>query len=462
MANLKKFYCFETYFEGLPICKKLEEEGVEVFVGMIEDLDDTRTKTEQPKEETPEDHKKRMSLYKGMLKHMMTAKELVALIKREATPEDSFIFTSFNTGWKFAQQVSRLGIPGLFPTEEDRIMEVDRNKAKEFIRKHYDKVEVAEEHPFKKVDDAIKFLETTDESFVVKGNDEKAPTFVPDTDDPEAAEEAVIKKLKEAAKDYERGGFILEKKITRPIELTPQAWFVDGKLVATSLDIELKRLGASDVGPMTGCGADLVFETDPDAPINQMAFPPVVHEMAKKHPGVFIWDLALLFDPDDGKAYASEFCPCRPGYNAFYTELAHQDSKKKFFELLMAGRDPYTGKVGKFGSSVRIFNVKPSDGQVKVAEGKEVTMTEETERDAWIFDVKKQGGKIVTVASDYQLGVVTGYGDTVKDAAKMAYLYVDGLYLDDKVYRSMEDYLSVKYPTSILNRYRWGENQDLW
>lgn len=461
-SKLKKLFIFDLYFEALPIAKMLEDEGVEVYVGIVQDMDDTRTKGEKPKKEKPEDKKKRLTLYDGMLKHKMTAQELVETIKRIGDPKDSFVLTAFNTCWKYAQMVSGLGIPGIYPTEEDRIMEVDREKAKEFIRKHYPKVEEIEEHEFKKVDDALKFLESSEDVWVVKGYAESAPTFVTDSDEPDVAKASIVQKLKDEQKEYEKGGFILEKKIQNVIEITPEMWFVNGKRVASNVDLENKRVNAGEIGFMTGCAADLVFPTDLDAPVNEIAFPPIVDTLAKKHASVMVWDLSLLFDPDTGKVYPGEFCACRPGYNAFLSELALRDDKAGFFEALMASRSPYEGRAGDFAASVRIFNFSPSNGLIRVPEGKVIDADEDTWRDLWLFDVKKERGEIVTVGTDYQVAVVTGVGSTIQDAANHCYKYVEGVRLDDKVYRPKEDYLSTKYASSIPNRYKYGKRMGLW
>ena len=69
-VELKKFYCFTVYGEGLPVCEKLQEQGVEVKVGIIEDLNDTCIEGEGDKKEKPEEKKKRLSLYDGILDKM--------------------------------------------------------------------------------------------------------------------------------------------------------------------------------------------------------------------------------------------------------------------------------------------------------------------------------------------------------------------------------------------------------
>jgi len=460
MAALKKIFITSFYGEGLAIGYQLQREGVKVYASIIADINDTVTQWEKKKTEDQENKKKRLSLFDGIIEKQ-PIDGWVDFVSKNAD-SNSFILNDFNSTWKYAEQLSTLGIVGIYPTEDDRRLEIDRAFAKDFIKKHYPEVEIAEEHEFKKVTDAIKFVEGSSDSFCIKGNNDDAPTFVPDTDDEEAANLSTVNKLNDEKTIYEKGGFILEKRIKNCKELSPQAWFVNGEMVATSLDIELKRIGAGDIGFMTGCAADLVFETPIDSEINKVAFPPIVKKMAKDHPGVFIWDLSLLYDPETGTAYGSEFCPARPGYNAFFTELAHQEEKKVFFERLMSGQSPYEDKSAKFGASIRIFNFKSSGGDMSVPEGKRIELTGETEQNCWPMDVKEGKEGMESIGWDYQLAVVTGTGDTIKQAAKEAYKAVAGFGFVDKVNRPMEDYLSTKYPSSIVNRYDWGSREGLW
>lgn len=450
--------------EGLAICHKLQQEGVKVYVGFVEDLNDTVVTGEtKKKKEELEEKKKRFALFDGMLKNKMTAKELVNLIKREARPDDSFILCDFNTTFKYAQQVSDLGITGIFPTEEDRQFETDRDKGKEFVKKNYKVLKVAEEFEYKKVDEAIKFLESSNDVFVVKSSsDEFNGTYVPTSDEPEEANKTIINKLLNEKKEYERYGFILEKKIKNAIEITPEIWFKDGKPLCTSVDIELKRIAAGDVGFMTGSAGGLILETDLDAEINRIAFPKAVYELAKGHKGVFIWDASILFDPEDGTPYFGEFCPNRPGYDCFFNELAQFDVKKDFFEAVMKGENPYENKVGQFSSAVRIFSFVPKGGGMMVPEDKVVEADEDSWRDFWPLDIKKKDDEYSTVGFDYQLGIVTGFGDTIEASAKRAYMYVDGISFEDKVYRNKKDYLSTDYPSSIVNRYKWGKKNGMF
>jgi len=451
----------DFFGECLPVAEHLQREGVDVVVSLLPDIRSTETSADGKKHEESDDKKKRMSAFDGIVKKV-TPEKMVQMVLNDKKPEEAFFFAGFNLVFEYAEQLKDCKMMGLYCTEEDRKLEVDRAAAKKFVEANYPGLEVAEEHEFSKVADAIQFLQDTDSAWVAKGFDESAPTSVPDSDDPEKARDDITKKLEKNQKEFERGGFLLEKKIANAVEITPEALFVDGKLVATTVDIELKKIGAGDISFLTGCSADLVFTTDPGAQINEMAFPPAVYKMAKAHKGVFIFDASILFDPTDGTPYFSEFCSNRAGFNCLYSELALVGSCKEFFEALMEHRNPYENAPHKFASSVRVFNFKNSDGKIVTPEDADVDYDEEIQDNVWNMDVKMKGDQLVTVGADYQLAVVTGTGDSIPSAAKDCYNNLEGFNFPNKYTRPLLDYLSKAYPGAIQKRYAYGLKNNLF
>jgi hypothetical protein len=233
--------------------------------------------------------------------------------------------------------------------------------------------------------------------------------------------------------------------------LTPEIQFYNGKPIATLVDIELKRFGAGDNSIMTGCSGDLVFTTEIESKINEVAFPKVVYDMAKKHEGLFVWDASLLFDKDNGDIYFGEYCPNRMGYNCFYSELALVGSASEYFEAIVKGDNPFPYG---FGSSVRMFNLhKDKDRRTLAGAGIEYS----DDACVWLMDVKSEDDKMVTAGYSFDLGVATGFGSSIQESAKSAYQMVDEVSFMGKYFRPLTDYLDKKYPTSITNRYNWGK-----
>ena len=105
---------------------------------------------------------------------------------------------------------------------------------------------------------------------MLNANAEGDLTVVPQSDDADIARENLIGALTTAKRgEYESMGYILELKITNPVEITPQLVFYDGKPVFSDICIENKPIGAGSIGNMTGCSGNLVFKTKLSDEINR-------------------------------------------------------------------------------------------------------------------------------------------------------------------------------------------------
>ncbi len=455
-------YIFIT-FGGmcLPIAEKLQKEGHEVIVGIIDDIKDYVMEEEmRGAKENDIDRKRRLSLYRNIL-DIQPADKVVEKMKTIKNPHEYFVFFEENDLYRWSAKVIDMGFEGNFPTKEDYLFETDRDNAKEFVRKHYPKLNIPEVKEFTKAADAIKFLEKTEDIWVLKGRDVTANTFVPDISDIELAKRQVIEMLNNFPKIYEEMGFILELFIPNAIELTPEKLYYDGVPIATTLDIENKSFGSGNKSIQTGCAEDLVFPTNMEDRINKLAFPEIVDEMAREHKGLFIWDASLLINKRDGKIYFGEFCSNRPGYNALFTELAQCSSIDTYFDNIVHKKSPFNP--GTVASSVRIFNMNEDPKSDNVASDMTVDYKPEIEKDLWLWDVKKNDrGTLVTVGLDWNLAVITGSGKSVEEAVSRMYRNIDGLSFVGAYYRPKDDYVSLDYQTSIINRLNYGVERGLY
>ncbi len=455
-------YIFIT-FTGLafPIAYKLHQEGNEVIVGQIQDIKEYVPENEITKaHENKTIRERRLLLYQGIL-DIQPAGKVIDMMRKIKNPYDYFVFFEENNLYRWADKIRTLGFEGNFPTRQDFEFEIDRDAAKEFVKKNYPKLHVPNVHEFTSVKEAIKFLRKSNDIWVLKAKGTGIKTYVPDIDDSKLANFQIIEMLKTFRTKYEKVGFILEQYIPSIIELTPEKMYYDGVPLATTIDIENKSFGSGNISVQTGCAEDLVFPTDKEDKINKIAFPPIVDEMARKHKGLFIWDASLLINKKDGKMYFGEFCSNRPGYNAFFTELAQCPSVNDFFERVVHKNSPFT--LGTVGTSVRIFNLNRDENE-QYAPDMRIDFKPETEKDLWLWDVKKNSrGKLVSVGSDWNLAVMTGAGKTIDDAVMKTYRNIeDGFSFVGAYYRSLDDYLSLDYPTSILNRLNYGLDKELY
>jgi hypothetical protein len=459
-CNMK--YIFITYNGlALPVAYKLKQEGYEVIVGQIQDIKDYVMEEEVSHAQEDEDNrKKRLQLFKGMLE-IKDAHDVIKLMQKIDKPHEYFVFFEENNLYRWADKVMDLGFEGNFPTKEDFLFEIDRDNAKQFVKEHYPRLHIPEVREFSKVEEAIAFLSETQEIWVLKGKDDHAKTFVPSIEDIDLAKGQIIEMLHNFPKDYEKLGFILELYIPALVELTPEKLYYDGVPLATTMDIENKNFGSGNTSTQTGCAEDLVFPTNMEDKINKIAFPPIVDEMARKHKGLFIWDASILINRRDGKLFFGEFCANRPGYNSLFSELAQCESVNAFFESVVHKTSPFS--IGTVATSVRIFNLNRDEETEHISADISVDFKQESEKGLWLWDVRKNAqGRLVSVGTDWNIAVATGSGKSINEAIGKTYKVINDFAFVGAYYRSQHDYLSLEYPTSIINRLNYGLEKGLY
>ncbi|HVT01231.1 MAG TPA: hypothetical protein VHE53_03290 [Patescibacteria group bacterium] len=454
-----KYIVFTFDGSGTPVAQHLQMEGQDVILAQIENMKSLAAEGDTEYVESRKDKEMRLSVFDGLVKKK-PAEEIIKEMKTYKNPGDYFVYFDTNGLYALAEQIKDLGFHGNFPTREDYQYEVDRDKAKEFVKKHYSKLNIARKKEFKKTSEAKKFLENTDEVWVLKGNSDETNAFVPDVDDPTLAAKQVIEVMDKDQSSYESEGFILELLIPSVIEITPERLYYDGVPIATSIDIENKPIGSGNISIQTGCAADLVFPIADTDRICQIAFPPIVDEIAKQHKGLFYWDASILINKRDGKMYFGEFCPNRPGYNASFTEFAQCGSVHDFFEKVVQQKNPFT--LGTVATSIRIFNLHRDNETEHTLGGLTVDFAPEVEKDIWLWDVRKRGKKLVNVGYGDIIAVITGTGDSIEEAVNRMYRNLDKFSFLGAYYRPKADYVSLGYPTSILNRLNYGMERGLY
>ncbi len=454
-------FTFDGY--GYPLAKHLQDEGNEVIIGHVDDFKSTLTKEEKRRngEESAFTKKRRLSLYKNIVERV-PADTLIKRMRRIKNPHDYFVFFDFNNLFRYADAIKDLGFHGIFPTEQDRLFEVDRDYSKNFVKKYYPSVQIAEKEEFRTINRAKKFLKDSQTVWVLKGKTEISQTFVPTTNNVELAKRQVIENM-EAFKDYyEEAGFILERKIPSVVEITPEKIYYDGVPLGMTINFENKPIGSGNLSIQTYCAADLVFPISMESKIHDICFPPIVDRLAKRHKGLFIWDASLLIDKHTGIVYFGEFCPNRVGYNSFFTELAQLPSTSHFFESVVKKKNPFT--LGTVGSSVTLFNLSRDPHERHILSGASINYPEMIQKDVWPFDVykKKKNDKMRIVGTDWYLSLITGSGKTIDESVRHLFRNVENFSLAGVYYRPKSDYLSMDYSTSILNRLRYGLQKKLY
>ncbi len=455
-----KYIVFSYEGEGFPVAWQLHREGNDVTVGMIEDGADTLAHVEKGSgEEDPERKIKRLRLYDGLLKKV-PARTLIKEMQKIPDPQNYFVFCEMNLTFKFAEQARDMGFHGNFPTEEDYCFELDRQKAKDFVTQYYTKLKFIETKSFTRVADAKEFIMSSSELWVAKGYDPDSVVIIPETNNPDTFRKQLCTELDKSIVLYERSGFLLERYIKNLIEITPERLYYDGTLLSTTIDIENKQIGSGNISLITGCASDLVFPISNDSKICQIAFPPIVDELAQAHKGLFFWDASLLIDADTDEIYFGEFCPNRPGYNEFLTQLAQMPSITHFFEQITKKQSPHL--LGTFGASTRLFNMNRSIDDTCILADLAIQLENEKNRHILLWDVYKKDHELVTSGYDINVAIATGTGKTIREAVDHMATNIDQISFGRKYYRPSFDYLSRAYPSAILNRITYALKKNLF
>lgn len=365
---------------GFPVASHLQEEGKTVYVGQVQD----KSELKNGDDEKPEDKEKRLQQYNGMVRKE-PAKKLVKALKKMANKDDFFIMCDRNNLWAYAEELQKSGFTkGIFPTKEDFDMEKEREQAMEFVEKYYPDVQIIPHQKVKTVEEAKKIVEESEVPMVIQSEGDYVFTVVGD-DDLEQNKKIILATLDKHKAEYAKGEIIIKEKLIKPIEVTPQLVFWNGEPIYTSLDIETKNVGCGENnGDQVGCGTNLICRTELSDSINDIAFPKKVYELAKKHMGLFIWDISLYFT--ENGIYFGEFCSNRFGYDALFTEMCMAHGPSEYFEKIMNGESPI--EHFKYGTAVRAFNLKSKEDQEIVVDNY---------KPVWIYDAYKKEERTLTV-----------------------------------------------------------------
>jgi phosphoribosylamine-glycine ligase len=435
---MNKFVVITMWGEGLGIAWQLQRAGKEVIVGVIDD-----PKTTMNKPDKDEAEKRRRSIGKGLLT-VKKAESLVEDMVNWRDKDEWFVYFDFSNQFKLAKKLKDFKY-GMFPQRFDYEMENDRDLAKDFVKKNYPLLTTPETQEFKKVDEALEFINESEEFWALKGNDSAASTVVPHTDVIEHAREELVAALTGDKGAYESKGMVLERQIRDGVEACVEAMFWNGEMVATTVDLELKHLGSANLAYQVGCGNNLIIEVPQDCEFVKMGIPEAVHQIAKKHRGWFIMDANIILKDDN--AYFLEFC-VRPGYDALVTEMEMAGGPAAFFDALIEGENPFQYR---YGVGIRGFNLKTGkDGMPK--DGLRMSWKPEVEDHLYPFGMTKEDGKYLDAAFIPDVAVVTSASDDPEYAAIKAFDLMQKFSYDSLYYRPHGDWKGRDYKNNISDR----------
>ena len=444
----RSYIIFTKGMDGITYGVRLKEEGNNVIMAILPD-----------EKEDPEILKRRATIGDGLIDRYPADKVIKLLSKIPDEDRDEyFIDWDFNYSPEYADKIRKIpGVPffGLMPTKEGRALEDDRHAAQEFVNQNYLNLEIPEEMEFKAVEEAIAHIEEGNKVYVVKCNGDHVTVFVPEAKEFKDAIGEIKSHLESNKSELEKEGFILQEKIINPVEVTPEALFINGKPLYWMVDIENKRIAAGDYGKIVGCSIDLNFIPNPGSKLVQYGLKDY-YKKAEEDKLTNWMDASMYVDRHTNKAYFGEFCPERRGYNSFLTELSMLPSVSYFFESVIAGINPFES-AKPFGVSIRVFNSQtdeerhPKGGLAIKAYG----------RNVWLWDVKKdEKDNLVTVGESDSAACITGVGDTVDEAIENVFYNLGNFCMQDMMLRTdfkTEEWYGLKKRYTYLEENGWLE-----
>ncbi|MCX5906377.1 MAG: hypothetical protein NTY64_04095, partial [Deltaproteobacteria bacterium] len=379
-------------------------------------------------------------------------------LKSMPKKEEVFYFSDYNIFYNIDQEVMGMGFTkGHFHTVEDFLREKDRATAKAFLKQHYTVLEVAETKQFGtgQVDQAIAFMQISDKVWVVKSDGNFGETIVPDSKNSDMARNQAISELTTHKAAYAKGPLSLEEKIMDAIEFCPQLAFWDGKPIYATVEIETRMLGPADSGGQTGGNQNLIARLPLDGMMVKMFFPPVVYELAAQRRGLFLFDIGILYDPSRDKYLGIEYAGNRHGWPGINSEISMAEGQNRatnYFEAIAQGRNPLHHAIGVTLSTYALEADPVFPALLK--EGLAIDIRERM--NILPYQVRYEQGRMVNVGyRAYDSGAlahVVARGDDISGTVRDLFYHLENLSFKGLYYRSQEDFLSMRYPSSIPSR----------
>src|SRR5258708_39046162 len=125
-----KYIIFTLNGEGLPLAYHLPQEGHYVLVRQVQNENDTLTRIEKISDGNEKENSietiRRLPLYDNILEKL-PADNLVEKMEDFKNPKEFFVFFDMNNLFRYADKVRHMRFHGNFPTQRDRLFEIDRD-----------------------------------------------------------------------------------------------------------------------------------------------------------------------------------------------------------------------------------------------------------------------------------------------------------------------------------------------
>lgn len=323
-------------------------------------------------------------------------------------------------------------------------MEYDRNAGMEAAKKAG--LGIADMIECSTLEEGIAYLEAhPDIAYVFKPNESHLNylTFVPQHEDAPIANHTLQVFLKNFQQDISKGFILQERK--NGVEVNFELMLVDGEPWLATCGLESKRILNHDLGEHCGCAQDIFFLVDMQCKgVQETVWKLLPPYRATKYTGMI--DVNCIIADDN--VWFLENCN-RFGYSAhpnFFSTLA----MRPFGDVIADWTDGYVNPKdfrSGFGASVNLYTEHPRPGWP-------IVLSDKAKEHFYPYDLYKDGDDYLLTGYSGDIGVVTGHGYTIEDAAEKCYdiLHRHRVWSPDAGYRS--DLAKCDYPSSPLKRYQ--------
>jgi phosphoribosylamine--glycine ligase len=392
ISDKRLFVIVTEDFSGLGWAKKLQEEGEKVIVAYQMRAD----------EEAPKPFAK---VGEGWVKRMPLDKALKDL----PSPQTYWIFSENH----LTEQAEKLRAAGqnVFGTSTlSEKMEHDREYAITVAKDSG--LDIPETKAFSTIEEGLKFLDAhPDLAYVFKPDDSKFNrlTFVPFRERSKEANRETYLYLKHA--DF-TGTYILQER-KYGVEVNVEVWFYEGEPFFAFGDLENKRKWAHNLGEMTGCGGDVVFQVPLDGKLVKQTIGKLF-PFYKKEKYTGFADVNVIIG--DNRVDFLEVCN-RFGYNS-HPNLFLTLALDGFGDIIADFIDGKTKGMGErfrkgFGASISL-NIEHE------REGLPLYINDDHLKRFFPFDGYKDGEDLMLTGYSADVGIFTDYDYTLVGAAEAA------------------------------------------
>lgn len=362
---------------------------------------------------------------------------------------DIIIFDYTGYG-KIATQLRNAGKLVIGGTEYTDKLELDRNYGQLELKKH--KIKVIPSKEFTSFNDAITYIEANPNTYVVKpcGETQELKQLLFVGSDDEGSDVIRILRAYEKSWGNDFGNFQLQRKV-KGVEVSIAAFFNGNEFIyPINITFEHKKLFPKELGVSTGEMGTSMFWTK-DSPIFEATLLKFQSTLAKHN---FIGHIDINCIVNGNGIYPLEFTS-RFGYPQIFIQRAGINEPMGEFFLNLASKKQFKINVKK-GFQVGAFVVVPpfpyDDKKTFDLFSKDAVVVFKKNGKEGIhpMHLKKVNDEWLITGNTGIAVLVTGFGNTMKDAQKMMYNRINNVIINNGYYR-----------TDIGDR--WAEDSDkLW